>query len=90
MVVSQNKQKLIVKVAGVDPHFSITWVSSVPANYYDSLLFRYIEFDYTTKIVQNVDISKINLEVSDRKFVLMQERTIHNSDGPRFHRVVNW
>ena len=40
--------------------------------------------------IKNVDISKIDLEISDCKWILMQERSIHNSDGPWPHRVIDW
>jgi len=90
MVMSQNKQKLIIKIVAVNTHFCKTCISSISTNYNDSLSFGDIEFNNSTEIIKDIDISKIDLEVSDRKLILMKEWSVHNSYGPRFEWIVYW
>ena len=39
-------------------------------------------------IIKKINISKIDLEIHNGEFILMKERSIHNSNGPWFHWVI--
>lgn len=39
--------------------------------------------------IQDVDISKIDLEIHDREFLLVQKGPIHNPNSPRFQGIID-
>ena len=88
MVMSQHNQKLVIHIIRVDSHFSISRICSVSASNDDCLLTSYIKSYNPTVVVQNIDISQVNLEISYREHILSQESSIHHSDSPRLERIV--
>ena len=53
------------------------------------LTWSEIKADDTSVIIQNVNITQINLEVCDRQSVLVQVRSVHDFDGPWLEGVVD-
>ena len=85
----QDKQELIVHVVGVDAQFGVAGVRSISTSDDDGLLFADVKLNDSRVIVKDVDVTQIDLEIGDREFILMEEGTVHDSNGPWLHGVVH-
>lgn len=89
MVMSKDQYALIIHVIRVDSKFSEARVCSVAANNDYSLLSGNVELDDSTMVIQDVDVSKVDLEVHDGQLTLIEEGSIHDTDSPWLHWFID-
>ena len=89
MVIGQSQQNLIVQIVRVHSQLMVPAAGSVPSFNDNVLAWSQIKANHTSMVIQNVNISQVNLKIRDRESILMKVRPVHDLDGPWLVRVVD-